>query len=523
MYEVTNLADSGPGSLRAAIQATGPRTVVFRVSGTIILNSNLTISHPDITIAGQTAPGDGICLRRYPLVVGADNVIIRNLRMRLGDESGGESDSFWGRGWTNLMIDHCSASWSEDETVSFYWCDSTTIQWCLISESLYNSNHPKGAHGYGGIWGGPNATYHHNLFAHHSSRNPRFASGVGNTDYRNNVIYNWGFNSAYGGEDTSAGSPLGYSHINMVANYYKPGPATSSGKIRYRIVNPSTASTDNLDATRYGKWYVTENVVEGFPAVSADNWAAGVQPSGGDGVKAGIRADTPFHFVDITQQTAEAAYPLVLLDAGATKPRRDTVDRRIVNEVVTGTAAFGGATYAASHGLPAGIPCGIIDSQNDVGGWPALESAPPPLDSDHDGMPDEWELAHGLNANDPNDRNGIGEGGYTNLEIYLNGPELTSAVGENLQGPSMLMVSPNYPNPFNPATALEFSVQNSGPATVRVYSIIGQQVAELYRGVAERYKRYKIEFDAHELSSGTYIAVLETGGNRLMRKMMLLK
>ena len=192
VIEGTNLNDSGPGSLRAAIEAEGPRTVVFRVSGTIDLQKALTIKNPHITIAGQTAPGDGICLKRYPLNIGADEVVIRYIRVRLGDESGGETDAIGGRYHKNIILDHVSASWSVDECVSIYHCDSVTIQWCMITESLFDSHHVKGSHGFGGIWGSNHSTYHHNLIAHHSSRNPRWASGAGNNDYRNNVLYNWG-------------------------------------------------------------------------------------------------------------------------------------------------------------------------------------------------------------------------------------------------------------------------------------------------------------------------------------------
>ncbi len=198
--EVTNLNDDGPGSLRAAIETKGPRTIVFRVSGTIELQRPLTIRHPYVTIAGQTAPGDGICIKRHPLNIGADEVIIRYIRVRLGDESGNDTDAISGRGHKNIILDHVSASWSIDETLSIYQCENVTIQWCMITESLFASNHVKGTHGFGGIWGNNYSTYHHNLIAHHSSRNPRFASGAGYNDYRNNVVYNWGYNSCYGGE-----------------------------------------------------------------------------------------------------------------------------------------------------------------------------------------------------------------------------------------------------------------------------------------------------------------------------------
>ena len=238
VYEVTNLNDSGEGSLRAAIEAKGPRTVVFRVSGTIDLKSALNIRNPYITIAGQTAPGDGICIKRYPLNISADEVIIRYIRIRLGDESTRSDDAISARYRKNIILDHISASWSIDETMSIYHCENVTIQWCMITESLSQSNHTKGSHGFGGIWGSNYSTYHHNLLAHHSSRNPRWASGGGFNDYRNNVLYNWGYNSSYGGEKHQVGNPK-FSDItvNFVNNYYKPGPATDKGKDSYRLVN----------------------------------------------------------------------------------------------------------------------------------------------------------------------------------------------------------------------------------------------------------------------------------------------
>jgi pectate lyase len=417
--EVTNLADRGPGSLRAAVETTKPRTVVFRVSGTIELKSALTIKDPLITIAGQTAPGDGICIRKYPLIVNAGDVIIRYIRVRLGDESRGQYDAMGGKGQKNIIIDHCSASWSQDETVSFYLCDSLTIQWCLITESLYNSTHPKGPHGYGGIWGGTNSTYHHNLLAHHSSRNPRFASGCGNTDFRNNVIYNWGFNSAYGGEANDPSGGGAQSTINMVANYFKTGPATKS-EVMCRIVSPSTRNA----IAGYGKWHVAGNVVEGCPHASTDNWAYGVQGPD-DSSKPFIRSHKPFAYSPITEESAEDAYKSVLSIAGDIHPKRDSVDVRILHEVATGSAAFEGASYRRLHHISPSVPLtGIIDSQTDVGGWPVLHSARPPLDSDHDGMPDEWEKSHGLDPVDPSDRNVIGKDGYTYLEEYLSSSDL---------------------------------------------------------------------------------------------------
>ena len=197
VVEVTNLNDAGPGSLRAAIGATGPRIVVFRVSGTIALQSPLAVRRGDLTIAGQTAPGNGICLKNYALVLNdVQNVIVRYLRLRPGDEKGVETDGLSGGRCRNVIIDHCSVSWSTDECLSLYLSEDVTVQWCLISESLHYSTHSKGPHGYGGIWGGRNASFHHNLLAHHASRNPRFSRDCENVDFSNNVIYNWGSNSA---------------------------------------------------------------------------------------------------------------------------------------------------------------------------------------------------------------------------------------------------------------------------------------------------------------------------------------
>jgi pectate lyase len=418
---VTNLNDSGPGSLREACTAEGPRIVVFRVSGTIALASTLKITKPYITIAGQTAPGDGICIRNYPLSINASEVIIRYIRSRLGDETGADNDAVSSRYQKNIIVDHVSASWSVDETMSIYHCENVTVQWCLVSESLYGSNHIKGNHGYGGIWGSNYSTYHHNLLAHHSSRNPRFASGCGYNDYRNNVIYNWGYNSAYGGERQEPGNvDFNSCTVNMIANYYKPGPATRAGQVACRIINPSSRN----GAEDYGKWYVADNVVYGNRGVTMNNWNGGVQPQGGSAYLAGLRLDVPWPSVPIRQQTAEEAYLSVLDSVGASLPKRDSVDTRIIDETRNGRATYGGATYQNTTASDGSTKSGIIDSQKDVGGWPELTSLPPPPDSDGDGMPDEWELRVGFNPNDasdgPQDKDGDG---YTNVEEYLNGTD----------------------------------------------------------------------------------------------------
>ena len=401
VIEVTNLHDAGPGSFRAAVSAKGPRTVVFRVSGTIALESELKIREPYLTIAGQTAPGDGICIKNYQVNFDTSQVIMRYLRFRPGDEKGKEQDAFGGAG-SHIVVDHCSASWGVDETFSINKAANLTVQWCLVSESLYHSLHKKGNHGYGGLWGGPGGSWHHNILAHHSSRNPRASGNVdsGLMDYRNNVIYNWGFNSAYGGELWPR---------NWINNYYKSGPATDE-KVRGRIF---------LQKDPRGKMFAAGNFVAGFPAISADNWNGGINfAPDGEATEKTLRVDRPFVVAPVTTQSAEVAYGLVLAQAGASLVR-DAVDRRVVEEIRTGTATFG-ASYK-------GGGKGIIDSQKDVGGWPELRSLPAPVDTDHDGVPDVWEQAHGLNPQDPADGpRSTTPGGYSNLERYLNSLVLTS-------------------------------------------------------------------------------------------------
>lgn len=418
VYEVTNLLDNGSGSLRDAVEASGPRTVVFRVSGNIELESPITIRNPYITIAGQTAPGDGVCLKNHPLSIEADQVIIRYIRVRPGDVSGNDYDAVSSRYTKNIILDHVSASWSIDECISIYHCDSITVQWCLISESLSGSNHVKGSHGFGGIWGSNHGTYHHNLLAHHSSRNPRMASGSGYTDYRNNVIYNWGYQSCYGGEALQQGhDEFNFSTFNIVANYYKPGPATKPGEVSYRIANPGFRN----EVEDFGRWYIADNLVEGNARVSANNWDGGVQTKLSFEK---IKLDTPWASMPIHQQTAKEAYKAVVDNAGATLPNRDASDSRVIKEASLGFATYEGKSYKKEHEVAdTSKKCGIIDSQKDVGGWPGLKSLPAPKDSDHDGMPDEWETANNLDPTNADDRNLIASDGYTMLEKYLNSIE----------------------------------------------------------------------------------------------------
>ncbi|WP_243651143.1 pectate lyase family protein [Hymenobacter gummosus] len=419
VFEVTNLSDDGqPGSLRHALTApAAARTVVFRVSGTIHLSKPLSISKPNTTVAGQTAPGDGICLADYPVGVSANNVVVRFVRLRMGDKNqnqgmvdgAGGDDAFSSIGRRRIILDHCSMSWSTDEVCSFYNGDSLTVQWCLMSEPLNYSYHfEKGdkdfeRHGYGGIWGGQRASFHHNLVAHCNSRTPRFngsrqakQAGWENTDLRNNVFYNWGENNVYGGEG---------GNYNVVGNYYKAGPSTKAS-VRYRVANPYKSGT-----LPYGKYYLTGNYVDGSPERTADNWR-GVDLQGGtDADLPQARADKPFDIGPVTTQPAAEAYEAVLRGAGATRPRRDTLDERIVRDVRQGR----GRLIDVQGGYPHGTPYEVSQRA-----WPVLKAAPAPADTDHDGMPDAWEKAHGLNLNDAADRAKVGKDGYTMLEAYLN-------------------------------------------------------------------------------------------------------
>lgn len=415
VYHVTSLEDGNKeGTLRYAVAQSGARTIVFDVSGTIELQSELKIGNGNLTIAGQTAPGDGICLKNYGVTVAADNVIIRFLRFRMGvdkpDSDGTiDRDAIWGRNRKNIIIDHCSMSWCTDECASFYGNTNFTMQWCLIAESLRGSLHPKGYHGYGGIWGGQGASFHHNLVAHHSSRNPRLCGSrytarpdLELVDIRNNVFYNWGsINSGYAGEGGS---------YNFINNYYKSGPATSSS-IKYRIFQPSADDGSNSQEKGvYGTFYVNGNFMSGKGAdwdwngINIDN------KNNSEMTVERIKAYTEYTVADVSTHSAENAFEKVLQYAGASL-KRDAVDSRIVNETKSGEYTYKGSVLG---GL------GIIDSPADVGGWPILNSAPAQLDTDNDGMPDSWEEQFGLDKNNSSDGNELHVSGYTNLEIYLN-------------------------------------------------------------------------------------------------------
>ena len=506
VYHVTNLEDNGDdknpieGSFRWAVCQSGPRTIVFDVSGTIMLQSELKMRNGNVTIAGQTAPGDGICVANYPFVISAKNVIIRFMRFRLGNEAiklnktAHEGDGLGGMDGQDWIIDHCSVSWSIDECLSVYGSKNITVQWCIASHSLKNSGHSKGSHGYGGNWGGSGATYHHNLVTNHDSRTPRFGPRPGTQkdermDFRNNVIFNYGGNGIYGGEGMN---------VNVVNNYFKPGATTPTGNKGKRIAKIDARTFDycvdkDLTATRlhnaaketasvkggnisyqfseygdptirvyipdstkyvscpvdmeaatfdykgisvkigtnswwpmvhkYGKYFVEGNVNTLYPDVTADNWANGifnqmaskecdnVYPGKDNVVKNSLKLDRPIDFVDVTTHSAEDAYTKVLEYVGASL-HRDAYDQMLIEECRDGKTFF--------------TKTGIIDSQDQVlyadgtSGWPVLESLEAPLDTDGDGMPDDWEIENGLDPENPEDGIDLAESGYTNFEEYIN-------------------------------------------------------------------------------------------------------
>jgi len=396
VLRVTNLNDAGPGSLRAAIEAKGPRTVVFDVAGTIQLQRELKIANGQITIAGQTAPGGGITLRDQTLVVSADDVVIRFIRSRLGAQSKVEGDAIWISGGRRIILDHVSASWSVDETLSasarydkpgqgFY---DLTVQWSIIAESLAHSIHVKGDHGYGSLirgGDGSRISFHHNLWANHMARMPRPGNYEGPDkdpvgaffDFRSNVFYNWG--KGYAGYDADKAALAAY---NFVDNAYVPGPNTGKTVIFQ-------------ESNTLAKGYFAGNSMAG--AIPADPWSLVTftipEP-------AGYRLAAPVDVAPVTPESADAAYARVLADAGASV-WRDPVDRRILEGVKTRTGK-------------------IIDTQADVGGWPVLPAGKAALDTDGDGMPDAWEKAHGFDPKKPDGAIPAKDGsGWTNLELYL--------------------------------------------------------------------------------------------------------
>lgn len=388
---VTNLNDSGPGSLRAACETEGPRVVVFQVSGIIELKARLRVKAPFITIAGQTAPGDGVCLKNYALDIATTDVVVRFLRVRPGpaasknDEQDGININHGSR---RVVIDHCSANWSVDECLSLTGnVQDTDVQWCLIGEALNKSVHSKGAHGYGSLArANGNVSFHHNMWLDNIARNPRLGDNYGRGptfptfDVRNNIIYNY--------EGTCSGLTQGILKVNYVGNYIRPGPSSKAPK-PITVGQPSDL-----------QFFIRDNIWEGHDAETRDNSTFF------------DKVDDTTHKVKIMTEAFSAApvsmvnvkdlLDTVLPRVGAYLPVRDAVDQRLVEQVRTRKGA-------------------IINSPDEVGGYPVYRAAKAPVDSDGDGMPDDWEKAHGLNPNDPGDAAKDRDGdGYTNIEEYVN-------------------------------------------------------------------------------------------------------
>ena len=423
VYHVTKLTDDGSeGTLRYGIEKESrPLVIVFDVAGVIPLAKALKIQNGNLTIAGQTAPGDGICLKNYNFRIAASNVILRFMRFRMGDEAKTEDDALnlytGDNNIQDVIIDHCSLSWSTDECGSFYGMTNFSLQWCILSESLRNSIHEKGKHGYGGIWGGANATYHHNLLAHHDSRNPRIdhdyvSTLKGPVSLINNVIYNWGDNSCYGGE-SKPGSD--FKKYNIVNNYYKPGPATASGKVRFLDPTTNCKNCDSAhpDQVVPGHFYMSGNTMDGNDGYTADNWS-GKATTASAGLIATIKADTFFRYEKesaLSLHNAQDAFDKVVGFAGASL-KRDAVDERVTRETKDGIFTFNGSNGSGK---------GFIDTQSDVGAWPSYNGTKV-TDTDGDGIPDTIEDAWGLNKNIAADGAAVTldkNGRYTNLEMYL--------------------------------------------------------------------------------------------------------
>ena len=502
VYEVTNLNNGGAGSLVDAVSQSN-RTVVFRVSGTIVLGSVILKPKSNITIAGQTAPGDGICIKGR-IQINNNNIIIRYLRVRVdagaANSSGDAIDIASGK---NIIIDHVSASYARDETISCQeTSDSVTVQWCLMSEALTYE-----AHSYGSLVRGDKGdqkTYHHNLYAHCNGRLPRpgnYTMAAYDTlglffDFRNNVIYNW--KGSTPGSNLDTGS---VSRYNFIGNVYIPGPESNSG-IAFKE-----------EAYRSFAWWANNMYNDIVPV---NQWSL---------VYFGNKFYTPISRLaeyqartgeiamePVTTTAPEQAYVDVLAAAGCSYPCRDTIDRRIVRDVINKT----GHSIANTSNQP-------------EGGWPLLESLPAPVDSDHDGMPDDWELARQLNPADPADRNLVAANGYTQLENYINGL-VEQQPGRVVPSPVALStwrLWRNYPNPFNAATTLHFSLVRAGMVGMTIYDLHGRGVKS-FPGTRYAAGSHELVWrgdrdDGATVPSGIYFCVMRFEGRRQIIKMQVIR
>lgn len=443
VWVVTNLNDRGPGSFREALEAGGPRIVVFNVAGIIRLQERIRIRAPYITISGATAPGDGVCIAGDTVEIDTHDVVVRHMRFRRGATwVGDRNDSLGGNPIGNVIIDHVSASWGLDENMSMYRhmyqppsggkelklpTVNITIQHSIFSEAL-NRYH----HAFGSTIGGYNATFHHNLWACNTGRNPSVGM-IYDFTFANNVIFNWRHRTTDGGDHRS--------FYNIINNYYKPGPVTPKDHpVRYRILKPESRRA-KPPVDDYGLAYVAGNVVEDNASVTGDNWSGGVQVDSlgpAERVLDSVKADVPYPHAFLQIQTAQEAYESVLTHAGATLPKRDAVDQRIVNTVRTGMVTAVAGPDVREHlanpnfsdemieKLVREVSLGIITDISQVGGYPEYQGQPY-KDSDGDGMPDEWEQQHGLDPQKADDATeDLNGDGYTNIEDFINGLDPSS-------------------------------------------------------------------------------------------------
>ena len=533
---VTNLNDSGPGSLRTAVSGSAKKIVVFDVSGVIALKSDLKIG-ANTTIAGQTAPYPGITLRYRTVRPDADNVIVRFIRVRRGQEKdvNDGADAIWTRENDGMIFDHCSFSWSIDEVASFYDNNNFTMQWCTAAESLNNAGHGKGAHGYGGIWGGKLASFHHNMIAHVTNRVPRFNGAryewdgyksnamydeykwanpvqAENVDFRNCVMYNWGnSNGCYGGP--------GGGQINIVNNYYKGGPATPDSKAQ-RITEISVASSGNSSGHPdiYGmtsRYYINGNTTEtnsgtitenrdwngvnydsGVFTIDGEKWSLDTLNLYGDEVEhkantdgemcVRIKMDQPAPEGQVTTHSAATAFDKVMSYCGASL-YRDDVDSRYMEEARTGTATYKGSVTNES---------GLIDIVADVNGYTEdnfpSETRPEGFDTDQDGMPDEWETANGLDPNNPDDANlytlDTEKGWYTNVEVYIN--SLVEHIVKAQNADAITAVDEYYPACV-PVTGIDNApTVSSEIVKIEYFTLGGTKVSEPVKGINIRKVTY---------------------------------
>jgi hypothetical protein len=432
VYVVTSLADNGPGTLRDACEKGGARVIVFNVAGIIHIKTPIIVRAPYITIEGQTAPGDGICVAGESFWVNTHDVVIRYMRFRRGQTNvGRRDDALGGDPVGNIIVDHCSTSWGLDENFSMYrhmfdpgdgskeeklGTVNITVQNCIYSESLDYWNHS-----FGSTTGGENSTLIRNLWADNTGRNPSIGwNGV--YTFVNNVVFNWHHRSMDGGDYTT--------NFNIINNYFKPGPVTPKDNVvGHRILKPESGRS-KLKERVFGRAYVNGNIMEGYPKITADNWAGGVQvdelPDAGP-YKDYMYSSTPFPMAPVTILPAVDAFKFVIANAGATLPRRDAVDTRIAEQVRTGKITYKEMKTDTDfqfkiRKLPKdSYKLGIITAPWQVGGYPDYKGTPY-KDSDNDGIPDSWEIAHGLNPKNADDASAPAKngGGYTNIEVYLN-------------------------------------------------------------------------------------------------------